>query len=273
MDATREVEKSVMAIQSGVGENVEGMDKAASAAEGADKLAARSGEALNQIRDAFAATVEQVTSIADDSANQSSSGDSIRTSVMEVDTLSANTVEAVTRTGNAVHDLVDQIAALGRLHGMFALLGEGDVQQDVEQLGQDSEVASMEPERQRAALKRALRRNPLFELAWVTDAAGRQTVDFVAAADAVCLPDAVSCGKDWSSRDWFTEVLRTGQTHLSNIYYSETVGNYCLTVAVPIESRDGRVVGVLGVDIRPPAREDELSGELSSNSQRPALLS
>ncbi|GAB7021654.1 methyl-accepting chemotaxis protein [Salidesulfovibrio brasiliensis] len=273
MDATRDVSRSVAAIQSGVEDNVKGMDRAAEAAAGADKLAGQSGEALNEIRDAFAMTVEQVVKIADGSAEQSSSGDAIRTAVMDVDNLSASTVDAVARTGSAVQDLVGQIAALGRLHGMFALLGEGDVQKQVEALASSDDLKSHDIGRQTRALNRAVDENPLFELAWITDTKGHQVVDFVAAPDAVCLPDAEACGRDWSDRDWFREVLRTGQSHLSNIYYSEAVGNYCLTVAVPVFDARGQMTGVLGVDVRPQETANSHPLAVSLNGSRAALLS
>ncbi|MBI9078843.1 MAG: HAMP domain-containing protein [Pseudodesulfovibrio sp.] len=250
MDATREVGGSISAIQSGVRENMQGMEQAAYKVDTANELAGESGKALGEIMEFFDSTLAQIQAIATASCQQSSAGDEINKAVAEVDTVSSKTVEAVGQTGVAIDDLTGQIENLSKLYGLFMVLGEGQVQEDVVRLASLPGIVSMDSFKQREILERAVRENPCLELARIMDATGRQVTDSVYASDSGTGRSLGRPGVDWSHHDWFSEPMRTGETYLSGIYHSGTVGDYCLTVSTPIRTRGGTLLGILAVDVR-----------------------
>jgi methyl-accepting chemotaxis protein len=249
MDATREVGGSIAAIQTDVRENIKGMDRAADKVDVANRLAGESGQALNEIMAFFETVTGQVAAIAAASTQQSNAGEEINRAVSEVDAVSSQTAEAVAQTGGAIGDLTGQIETLSKLYGLFMLLGEGVVQKQVESLAKAPDLAAGSPAGQHALLTRVVLENPSLEMAWIIDPRGVQATEF---AMAHGMPDASlgGPGTNWADRDWFREPMRTGESFISNIYYSETIDDYCLTVATPVKDRDGNILSVLAVDVR-----------------------
>ncbi|WP_147819567.1 methyl-accepting chemotaxis protein [Salidesulfovibrio onnuriiensis] len=251
MDATREVGQSIAAIQEGVQKNIRGMERAADAVVDANRLAGESGRMLAEILEHFELTSNQITGIAAASEQQSVAGQQISEAVGEVDKVTMGTAEAVNQTGQAIGVLTRQIEALSKLHGLFQLLGEGAVQSEVEELAAVPEISAMAPGPLKEALDRVVREKSFLELVWVTDARGRMVTDFAQAPNAVCTLGSELCGKDWSDREWYQEPVRTGETFVSSVYYSEVVNDYCLTISAPIKDGAGAVKGVFSADIRP----------------------
>ncbi|BCS89000.1 methyl-accepting chemotaxis protein [Pseudodesulfovibrio sediminis] len=249
MDATREVGGAIAAIQSDVRENIKRMDLAAERVETANSLAGESGDALNEIMEFFDSTSQQVQSIAAASTQQSLAGEEINVAVSEVDEVSTQTAEAVAETGVAIGELTEQIQTLSKLYGLFMLLGDGTMQDKVASLAKAPDLVTMNPSKIKKVLDRTVQLNPSLEMARAMDVRGVQVSDS-ALAHGACL--SANCGKgaDWSQSDWFTEPMRTGETFISNIYHSDVIQDYCLTVAAPIKDKTARVVGVLAVDVR-----------------------
>lgn len=255
MDATREVGASIADIQADVRLNIEGMDRAAEQVEAANALAGESGEALNEIMGFFDSTSRQVQAIASASIEQSSVGEEINKAVSEVDVVSTKTAEAVGQTGGAIAELTEQIGTLSKLYGLFMLLGEGTVQMKVAALAKTPDLASPDAVKRYNVLQRVVQGNLSLEMAWITDTKGVQVTDFATAQGSNIHATRTGPGADWSSHDWFREPMRTGETFVSNIYHSETIEDYCLTVSAPIKGADGNVVGILAVDVRHGDRE------------------
>ena len=250
MDATREVGGAIAAIQADVRENIQGMDMAAEKVDAANVLAGESGNALNEIMEFFDATSRQVEAIASASAQQSAAGEKINRAVSEVDEVSSRTAEAVSETSGAIAELTGQIESLSKLYGLFMVLGEGAVQEAVNELGGEVLLASEDSGIRQQALNRAVRANPSMEAAWLTDTRGVQITDCVMDHDSKMETVQGGVGSDWSHRDWFAEPMRTGETFVSTIYHSSAFEDYCLTVSTPVRDRAGVLVGVLAVAVR-----------------------
>jgi signal transduction histidine kinase len=62
-------------------------------------------------------------------------------------------------------------------------------------------------------------------------------------------PDKPVLGMDFSFRDYFRGVRATGRTYVSEAYISRSSGLHVVGVATPVRSQDGRLVGVLLVQI------------------------
>jgi methyl-accepting chemotaxis protein len=247
MDATREVGGSIAAIQADVRENIKGMDRAAERVDVANRLAGESGQALGEIMEFFETVTRQVETIATASIQQSSVGEEINQAVSEVDTVSTQTAGAVAQTGGAIGELTGQIETLSKLYGLFMLLGEGVVQQQVEALAKAPDLAVSD--RRFKVLQRVVRDNPSLETAWIVDSRGVQSTEFATASGGSENLKG-GPGSSWADRDWFRETMRTGESFISNIYYSEALEDYCLTVATPVKDGEGRILSVLAVDVR-----------------------
>jgi hypothetical protein len=155
----------------------------------------------------------------------------------------------VSQTGGAIGELTGQIETLSKLYGLFMLLGQGVVQKQVESLAKAPALINGSTAKQLDLLKRVVRDNPSLEMAWVIDPRGVQVTEF-AMAHGKADGSRGGPGTSWADRDWFREPLRTGESFISNIYYSKTIDDYCLTVATPVKDGKGNILSVLAVDVR-----------------------
>ena len=57
-------------------------------------------------------------------------------------------------------------------------------------------------------------------------------------------------GTDMSSRTWFTEPMKTGTLHVTDIYQSAFTGKLIVSVSAPLIDQDDNITGIIGVDIQ-----------------------
>ena len=100
-----------------------------------------------------------------------------------------------------------------------------------------------------SALGRWLHENAFFELAYVTDAKGRQFVDNIGRREGRIVHDPSGYGRDWSQRPWFRAALASCGVCATDIYRSTATGDFCFTVAAALHSPDGKVACVVGADV------------------------
>jgi hypothetical protein len=98
-------------------------------------------------------------------------------------------------------------------------------------------------------LIRWLSEHDYFELAYVTDARGRQHIDNIGWREGKVARDPTAFGRDWSQRPWFRDAMTRGGAGCTDIYRSAATGDFCFTVACPIQDGDGDVLGVFGGDV------------------------
>jgi methyl-accepting chemotaxis protein len=115
MLATREVEQTVTAIQLGTREHVVSVEEAATAIEGADALARRSGEALAGIVSLVGASADQVQAIAAASEQQSAVSEEISRTVESISHISQDTAAAMEACETAVAGLNQEAGNLKEL--------------------------------------------------------------------------------------------------------------------------------------------------------------
>ena len=84
------------------------------------------------------------------------------------------------------------------------------------------------------ALSEWLQTHPFFELAYVTNAAGRQVIDNLVQKDGQIVHDPVGFGRDWSDRPWYLAARATREPISTDIYRSTATQDYCFTVAAEI---------------------------------------
>ena len=108
MNATREVGQAISEIQDSTKDNIEAMEKAGKAVEHTNNLAGRAGALLNSILKLVEDTADQIRNIATASEQQSCTSEEISRTVSEVNSISAQTSDAMHRALSAVADLRHQ---------------------------------------------------------------------------------------------------------------------------------------------------------------------
>ena len=115
MLATRDVGTVISGIQKGTYENIQRMERAASAVVSATDLARQAGDSLSSIVSLVDNTAGQVHSIATASEQQSSVSNEINQALDEVSRISGETSSAMHSAAQAVENLANQAAALNQL--------------------------------------------------------------------------------------------------------------------------------------------------------------
>ncbi len=115
MGATRDVGAAIKSIQEGSAHSVQDMKTAYAAVVEATRLSEDSGIALHEIVGMSSSTSDQVSSIATASEEQSSTSDQINRSVLDVERISAQTVEHSDQALRLITQLTGLVADLTSL--------------------------------------------------------------------------------------------------------------------------------------------------------------
>jgi hypothetical protein len=94
-----------------------------------------------------------------------------------------------------------------------------------------------------------LSRHRHFELAYVTDAQGKQFVDNIYLRHGKIVHDPAGYGRDWSMRPWFREAIQCKEACPTDIYQSSATGEFCFTIAASLRNAAGDLLGVFGSDV------------------------
>jgi len=117
-------------------------------------------------------------------------------------------------------------------------------------LAEQADVRSMQPDRLEPVLQRALEKNPFVQFMYVTNAEGRKITRNITHIVHRAKFETMGLEEDFSNRDWFIEPMKTGKVYVSDFYTSRFTGALCITVSVPIRDDNDEIQGVLGLDIR-----------------------
>lgn len=115
MNATAEVGQAIQGIQQGTAKNMANAEASLSSVNEVTELAARSGEALNEIVDLVDHAADQVRAIATASEQQSATSEEINRAIEDINQISTETAAAMQLASQAVNDLSQQAQVLNRL--------------------------------------------------------------------------------------------------------------------------------------------------------------
>jgi len=249
MNATREVASRIEGIQNGVERTGKDMEETSRRVDQAVTLAQSSGESLREIVDLAGSTAAHIHDIAEDTRRQAETGVRINRIVRQVSGISESSFEGAQNSSLAVDALLERVVELEAMNAVFQLIGGGSIQKIVEDMAGQAAVRSMRRDDQESAMREALKRNPSFELLYITDSRGRQTVSNIGRGPSGISADGGAVGKDWGTRAWFRQPVDMRGTVVSEVYLSSATGENCITVSTPIRSQPGEIVGVLAADI------------------------
>ncbi len=249
MNATRDVASRIEGIQNGVDRTGQDMQETSRRVDQAVALAQSSGESLREIVELAGDSTSHIHDIAEDIRRQAETGERISRIVRQVSGISETSFEGAQNASLAVDGLLERVVELESMNAVFQLIGGGSIQKILEDVASQGKVRSMRREDQEPAMRETLKRNHSFELLYITDARGRQTVSNIGRGPGGIQADGSAVGKDWGSRAWFRQPADLRGTVVSEVYVSSATGENCITVSTPIRSESGDMAGVLAADI------------------------
>ncbi|MFT3931333.1 MAG: methyl-accepting chemotaxis protein [Spongiibacteraceae bacterium] len=152
----------------------------------------------------------------------------------------------VRKHGEAVRSDSDEL--LAGLGG-FRIDLHDDAQRAVERLAAQMEMTGT-IDRAERAMQQTLKHDHRFELLYLVGADGRQVSENIAAEDIVQTRGGSRRGVDWSQRPWFRAVAERLHSYVSPVYRSSATDAFCFTVSAPVFAADGKLLRVLGADVR-----------------------
>lgn len=123
----------------------------------------------------------------------------------------------------------------------------------VAEMIENTEIRSMENERQELVMEKWVTDAPFIQFMYVTDAQGIKTTHNVVARNEKAKyldSQSMRVGSDLSDRAWYIKPLDDGKIHVTDFYTSRFTGALCITASGPIRDNSDEIVGILGLDIR-----------------------
>ncbi|CAK7016052.1 MAG: Methyl-accepting chemotaxis protein PctB [Desulfovibrio sp.] len=115
MSSTTDVGNAIRAIQESTAKSMAGVDEAVRQVEQATDFAGQSGQALGEIVGTVESTADQVNAIATASEEQSAASEEINHTIVQINSMSRQTADAMAEAARAVADLATQAQALDAL--------------------------------------------------------------------------------------------------------------------------------------------------------------
>jgi hypothetical protein len=111
------------------------------------------------------------------------------------------------------------------------------------------EIQSLASERVETFLQSAIREESAIQLLTITDLHGHRISQMHTQRGEKGLFRSLQ-NEDFSEREWFREVLDTGEPYYSDLYFSRFTGVLIMTIAYPIRNTQGEVVAVIDMDFK-----------------------
>lgn len=165
----------------------------------------------------------------------------------------ADSAGAQLGSAQSVHAMGDQInqltASLLLTVGRFRFEAHARAQADVALLLPKLIAAIDSRVRLERSIEAWLETHPYFELAYLTDARGRQIVDNLCNREGRVTHDRTGFGHDWSDRPWYRAALQQCVTASTDVYRSAATGDFCFTIVAPLYHPAEKLLGVFAADV------------------------
>jgi len=118
-----------------------------------------------------------------------------------------------------------------------------------ERISASPDVQSMEPRRMETFLREVVKAEPAIQLLALTDMTGRRITQVHTQRGEKALFRPLLT-ENFSDHDWFQEVVATGESFASDLFFSRFTGKPIMTFAQPIRDAAGRMVAVMDIDFK-----------------------
>ena len=103
------------------------------------------------------------------------------------------------------------------------------------------ELANLDPAEMDGYLEEIVKREGSIQLLAVTNTEGFPHQPDIRAARRKRRCSAISSRKSFKERDWFNEVIRTGEPYFSHLFFSIYTNRLIITAALPVKDKEGKV--------------------------------
>jgi len=247
--ATLDIQKRLSLLEDKIKGTVEGVERVEENVMACEERINKANTALNHVCERFGDLSENLEEINEAAVRQAEDVSQVSGSIMGIESAlgeQARDADAIFTIAEQVNSACDQMVVDT---GVFHLSGHNRARQTaVVMAGDPCLISGSRSERERA-LKGFLDKNKFIELAYITDARGCQTTVNIY-SEKLKGRSGLENGLDrnWASKEWFKVPVQTCRPFVSKVYRSSATQNFCFTVSVPLNDRDG-CSGVIGIDI------------------------
>ncbi len=117
MDATKEVDRAILNMQSGTNQNVAATEAAVTSIQESTELAMKAGEAMHTIQESVTTAADQIRSIATAAEEQSATSEEVNRATDEINIISSETARAMGESREAIGELTNLAGSLKQLIG------------------------------------------------------------------------------------------------------------------------------------------------------------
>ena len=111
------------------------------------------------------------------------------------------------------------------------------------------EILTLEPKAMEAFIKKAVRAVPSIQFVAITNRDGKQLIQIhTQRGDKGLFRPLFDL--DFKEKEWFRNVIETGEAYWSDLFFSRFTGRLIMTFAEPIRDKDGNIVAVLDIDFK-----------------------
>ncbi len=245
-EATRHVEQLLATIAGQVTEAATSMGTVRQQVDDGMAVTSEARTQLHAAAEDIDTLIRHVRTIADASQTQSERVGDVAARIASVADSTARQLDDALRVSDCAVRVRAETEALLTEVGEFRFEGHRKTRERVEEALARWRLERLDRADLEGKLGELCGRQSAFELLYVTDAHGRQVTANVGPAGS----DASALGRDWRERPWFREVVKHHRLYVSDIYRSVATDDFCFTVSAPLLDPAGKLLGVLGADVR-----------------------
>ena len=118
----------------------------------------------------------------------------------------------------------------------------------IEELRGYSDMKSMESSKICPVLTNLIHHDAFVKFVYVVDDKGLKITRNITQEEDACKYEKIGLNQNFSRRDWFKKAMK-GETYTSYFYISKITNELCVTTSAPIKDDNGKIVGVVGIDM------------------------
>ncbi|PYG89867.1 methyl-accepting chemotaxis sensory transducer with Cache sensor [Ruminiclostridium sufflavum DSM 19573] len=262
-NAVKEINVLISTIQEEITNVNDVVDESAAKVQRGVQVSKGIGENLENISSSFREVLDMSMKIISLSESESEYANQIAGEMSKVEKLvgtNATRVDEVTASVFKQKDNVQEIAEMSirlneasqnltglfdstELTALFTDNGEkekkiGEMFKVIRELTLIPGIQEIDKNVHREKMKQLLGGSEFMEAIWSNDAKGR----FICSIPEAGIANA-------NVREWFKKSLQ-GEDFISQVYVSAISKNPCITISVPIKSKAGQIIGVIGADLK-----------------------
>jgi hypothetical protein len=217
------------------------------------KLADTTGTTTSQIESEVERMNDRVQRVSALARDEASGGSTTIGAVTQGLAAMAGSARRQLESAHSIHGMGGRVESLAESLllsvGTFRFEAHARARRAVEALLPILSKALLQPAAVDAALSAFLAEHGYFELAYATDASGRQFVNNLSWDGQRVQADRSAIGRSWSQRAWFTQALASEAVVAGDLYRSAATKDFCFTVSACWRDRSGRPAGVVAADV------------------------